>query len=51
MEAVEAYRALLALVQAQKNSSGSCNAATEVWHIVQIRVLCSLLRTTTVFKK
>jgi tetratricopeptide repeat protein 7 len=51
MEAVEAYRALLALVQAQKNSSGSCNAATEVWHIVQIRVPCSLLSTTTVFKK
>ncbi|CAD6251327.1 unnamed protein product [Miscanthus lutarioriparius] len=29
MEAVEAYRALLALVQAQKNSSGSCKNAIE----------------------
>ncbi|WVZ77606.1 hypothetical protein U9M48_025457 [Paspalum notatum var. saurae] len=29
MEAVEAYRALLALVQAQKNSSVSCKNATE----------------------
>ncbi|KAL5203910.1 hypothetical protein ABZP36_008781 [Zizania latifolia] len=29
MEAVEAYRALLALVQAQKNSSGSCKTDAE----------------------
>ncbi|TVU25659.1 hypothetical protein EJB05_28163 [Eragrostis curvula] len=29
MEAVEAYRALLALVQAQKNSADSCNTAEE----------------------
>jgi tetratricopeptide (TPR) repeat protein len=34
MEAVEAYRALLALVQAQKNSSASCKNAIEVCFVV-----------------
>jgi tetratricopeptide repeat protein 7 len=50
MEAVEAYRAFLALVQAQKNSSTSCNTTAEVWHNVPICVLCSHLSTTTLSK-
>lgn len=46
MEAVEAYRALLALVQAQKNSpGGSCKSAIEVYMFFFVVVVSTAKRT------